>query len=103
MVPMFIKVGFGAVSFGFRMKRHEPSKNSKAYKILGGEPTTEITFTLPGTRVEHIQVGTKSFFSMTALMPISENRTQVIQMAFWNIPWLNLAKPLVTSFGHHFF
>ncbi len=93
---------FGPVDFGFRMKRHEPSKNSKAYKLLGGEPTTEITFRLPGTRLEHVQVGKKSFYSLTALMPINEKRTQVIQMAFWNIPWLALAKPLVKSFGHTF-
>lgn len=93
---------FGPVEFGFRMKRHEPSKNSKAYKILGGEPTTEITFCLPGTRVEHVQVGRKSFISVTALMPISESRTQVIQMAYWNIPWLVLAKPFIRSFAKTF-
>lgn len=90
---------FGPVDFGFRMKRHEPSKNSKAYKLLGGEPTTEITFRLPGTRVEHVQVGERSFYAVTALMPLSENRTQVIQMAYWNIPWLTLAKPLVRRFS----
>lgn len=93
---------FGPVDYGFRMKRHEPSKNSKAYRLLGGEPTTEITFRLPGTRIEHVQVGTRSFYSLTALMPISDHRTQVIQMAFWNISWLSLAKPLVKSFGHTF-
>ncbi len=93
---------FGPVSYGFQMKRHEPSKNSKAYRLLGGEPTTEITFRLPGTRLEHVQVGKKSFYSLTALMPIDQQRTQVIQMAFWDIPWLSLAKPLVKSFGHTF-
>jgi hypothetical protein len=36
------------------------------------------------------------------LMPISEKRTQVLQMAFWNIPWLGLAKPFVKKFGHVF-
>jgi phenylpropionate dioxygenase-like ring-hydroxylating dioxygenase large terminal subunit len=93
---------FGPVDFGFRMKRHEPSKNSKAYKILGGEPTTEITFRLPGTRVEHVKVGDRSFYSLTALMPISENRTQVVQMAYWTIPWLSLLKPFVRQFGNVF-
>ncbi len=93
---------FGPVDYGFRMKRHEPSKNSKAYKILGGEPTTEIVFTLPGTRVEHVQVGRRSFISLTALMPLAENRTQVLQMAFWNIPWLTIGKPLVKIFGKTF-
>lgn len=93
---------FGPVAYGFQMRRHQPSKNSKAYKLLGGEPTTEITFRLPGTRVEHIKVGKKSFYSVTALMPLSEKRTQVIQMAFWTIPWLSLLKPLVVGFGKTF-
>ena len=84
------------------MKRHEPSKNSKAYKILGGQPTTEITFRLPGTRVEHVKIGEKSFYSLTALMPLSENRTQVVQMAFWTLSWLTLVKPFIKSFGHTF-
>ena len=90
------------MAYGFQMRRHQPSKNSKAYKLLGGEPTTEITFRLPGTRVEHIKVGKKSFYSVTALMPLSEKRTQVIQMAFWTIPWLSLLKPLVVGFGKTF-
>ncbi len=93
---------FGPVDFGFRMKRHEPSKNSKAYKLLGGQPTTEITFKLPGTRVEHIKVGSRSFYAVTGLMPISNNRTQIIQMSFWDIPWLSLAKPLIKSFSTAF-
>jgi phenylpropionate dioxygenase-like ring-hydroxylating dioxygenase large terminal subunit len=93
---------FGPVEYGFRMKRHEPSKNSKAYKILGGQPTTEITFRLPGTRVEHVQVGQKSFYSLTALMPLTENRTQVVQMVYWNISWLTFVKPFIKSFGHTF-
>lgn len=93
---------FGPVDYGFRMKRHEPSKNSKAYKLLGGAPTTEISFRLPGTRIEHIKVGSRSFYSLTALMPLSENRTQVLQMAFWNISWLWLIKPLIKQFGHLF-
>lgn len=96
------KKDFGPVTFGFRMKRHQPSKNSKAYKILGGEPTTEITFRIPGTRVEHVQVGEKSFYSLTALMPLANNRTQVVQMVFWNITWLKFVKPFIKSFGHTF-
>ncbi len=93
---------FGPVDFGFRMKRHEPSKNSKAYKILGGTPTTEITFRLPGTRIEHVRVGERSFYSLTALIPINANKTQVVQMAYWNMPWLTLIKPFVNRFGDVF-
>lgn len=93
---------FGPVSYGFQMKRHQPSKNSKAYKILGGQPTTEITFRIPGTRVEHVKVGEKSFYAVTGLMPLNQNQTQIIQMSFWNMSWLNLMKPVVRAFSHKF-
>jgi phenylpropionate dioxygenase-like ring-hydroxylating dioxygenase large terminal subunit len=33
---------------GFAMIRHAPSSNSRAYRILGGAPETEISFRLPG-------------------------------------------------------
>ncbi len=89
---------FGPVGFGFRMIRHQPSKNSRAYKILGGEPTTEITFSLPSVRIEHVEVGKKSFYAFTALTPVNERETRVHQLAYWDIPWLTFAKPAVRWF-----
>jgi len=48
---------FEAREAGFAMVRHPPSKNSYAYRLLGGAPLTEIVFHLPGLRWEHIEVG----------------------------------------------
>ena len=93
---------FGPVDYGFQMIRHQPSKNSKAYKILGGTPTTEITFTLPSVRVEHVQVGLRNFYSVTALTPIDEKNTRVSQFTYWDIPWLTLLKPAIRQFGKVF-
>ncbi|MGE5086075.1 MAG: Rieske 2Fe-2S domain-containing protein [Bacillota bacterium] len=93
---------FGPVDFGFQMIRHQPSKNSKAYKILGGVPTTEITFTLPCVRVEHVQVGARNFYSFTALTPMDEKNTRITQLACWDMPWLTLLKPVVDKFGKVF-
>jgi phenylpropionate dioxygenase-like ring-hydroxylating dioxygenase large terminal subunit len=93
---------FGPVKYGFQMRRHAPSKNSKAYKILGGAPTTEITFTLPSIRVEHIEVGPRNFYSFTALTPVDEHNTRVTQLAYWDIPWLSLIKPAIHSFSKMF-
>lgn len=93
---------FGPVDFGFQMIRHKPSSNSKAYKLLGGVPTTEITFTLPCVRVEHIQVGERKFYSYTALTPVDENNTRITQLAVWDIPWLSILKPAVDKFGKVF-
>lgn len=93
---------FAPVPYGFQMVRHQPSKNSKAYKILGGTPTTEITFTLPCVRVEHIEVGNRNFYSYTALTPVDEKNTRVTQLAYWDIPWLTLLKPAIHQFSKMF-
>lgn len=93
---------FAPVPFGFQMVRHSPSKNSKAYKILGGAPTTEITFTLPSVRVEHIQVGKRNLYSFTLLTPVTENQTRIHQLLYWDIPWFNLIQPLALRFAKFF-
>lgn len=96
------KKNFAPVDYGFQMVRHTPSKNSKAYKILGGAPTTEITFSLPCVRVEHIQVGKRNFYSVTALTPVDETNTRITQLAYWDIPWLSLLKPALHIFSKNF-
>ncbi len=93
---------FGPVDYGFQMIRHKPSINSKAYKIFGGAPTTEINFSLPSVRVEHVMVGQKNFISYTALTPVTDNLTRVSQMAYWDLGWLGLVSPLIRGFAHVF-
>jgi len=80
---------------GFAMVRHAPSSNSRAYKILGGAPATEITFRLPGYRWEHIQVGDKQVLALTCLTPVTETKTRITQI-FWSDHWVfSLAKPFL--------
>ena len=80
---------------GWAMVRHTPSSNSRAYKILGGAPATEITFRLPGYRWEHIQVGAKQVLALTCLTPRSETRTTITQI-FWSDHWVfGLARPFL--------
>ncbi len=69
--------------FGFAMVRHAPSSNSRAYKILGGAPATEITFRLPGIRYEHIEVGDKQVLGLTCLTPVDDKTTRITQI-FWS-------------------
>jgi len=87
---------------GFAMIRHTPSSNSFAYKILGGTPQTEITFTLPGIRTEHIIVGTREILSFTAVTPISETRTQIRQIFFSNHSLFRTLAPLLGLFARAF-
>ena len=79
------------------MIRHEPSKNSRAYRILGGEPLTEITFRLPGLRWEHITVGQRQVLSLTCLTPLSETRTQITQIMWSDHPAFFLLKPAISA------
>ncbi|WP_309090500.1 aromatic ring-hydroxylating dioxygenase subunit alpha [Phenylobacterium sp.] len=82
---------------GFAMVRHEPSKNSRAYAILGGQPLTEITFRLPGLRWEHVTVGQREVLSLTCLTPIDERRTRITQIVWSDHPAFVLLKPFIAA------
>lgn len=82
---------------GFAMVRHEPSKNSRAYAILGGEPLTEITFRLPGLRWEHVTVGKRQVLSLTCLTPISEKQTRITQIVWSDHPAFFFLKPFIAA------
>ena len=47
-------------------------------------------------------MGTRHFYSYTALTPVDEKNTRVTQLAYWNIPWLSLIKPAINSFSKVF-
>jgi phenylpropionate dioxygenase-like ring-hydroxylating dioxygenase large terminal subunit len=87
---------------GFAMVRHEPSKNSRAYAILGGEPLTEITFRLPGLRWEHVTVGERQVLSLTCLTPASEKKTRITQIT-WSDHWaFGALKPALATAARTF-
>ena len=93
---------FAPSHLGFAMVRHRPSSNSRAYKILGGTPETEIRFQLPGVRIEHVQAGRHVFCGLTAVTPIKPGRTEVNHLIWWTMPWLSLLKPLLKPFARTF-
>lgn len=82
---------------GFSMVRHEPSKNSRAYAILGGEPLTEITFRIPGLRWEHVTVGKRQVLSLTCLTPIHATKTRITQIVWSDHPAFLLLKPFIAA------
>jgi phenylpropionate dioxygenase-like ring-hydroxylating dioxygenase large terminal subunit len=82
---------------GFAMVRHEPSKNSRAYAVLGGEPLTEISFRLPGLRWEHVTVGRRQVLSLTCLTPVHETRTRITQIVWSDHPAFVLLKPVIAA------
>ncbi len=93
---------FAPSPWGFTMVRHAPSRNSRAYKLLGGTPETEIQFRLPGVRIEHIRAGRHALCNLTAVTPIDEGETEINHAIYWTMPWLTPLRPLLRPFVRTF-
>jgi phenylpropionate dioxygenase-like ring-hydroxylating dioxygenase large terminal subunit len=87
---------------GFTMARHRPSSNSRAYKLLGGAPETEIAFRLPGIRIEHVRAGRNVLVGLTATTPVSATETEVNHLIYWTMPWLTPLAPILKPFARAF-
>jgi phenylpropionate dioxygenase-like ring-hydroxylating dioxygenase large terminal subunit len=93
---------FGPSHLGFTMRRHKPSKNSFGYKLLGGAPETEISFQLPGVRIEHIRAGQHRVVGLTCVTPVNENETEITHSIYTNSLGLRILAPLVRPFARRF-
>lgn len=77
---------FSPTALGWRMDRHRASGNARAYRLfLGGAPETEITYTLPGVRVEHATTGKVTYCGLTACTPVNATETAVHHFMYWNV------------------
>ncbi|WP_395671358.1 Rieske 2Fe-2S domain-containing protein [Phenylobacterium sp.] len=87
---------------GFSMVRHAPSKNSRAYAVLGGAPQTEITFRLPGLRWEHVTVGARQVLSLTCLTPTETDKTEILQVVWSDHPAFLILRPFIRAAARAF-
>jgi phenylpropionate dioxygenase-like ring-hydroxylating dioxygenase large terminal subunit len=93
---------FAPSSFGFTMSRHAPSANSRAYRLLGGMPETEIIFRLPSIRIEQIHAGPHRVASLTAITPVDAQVTEINHCVYWTAPWLTALKPFLRHYVRAF-
>lgn len=97
---------FAPIPNGFSMRAHQPSANSRAYKLLGvyGEPiTTQIDFVLPNMRFEQVRCGAHWFSSRATVTPVTADRCRVDVCAAWNIfPLLPFMPSIIQFFGRKF-
>jgi phenylpropionate dioxygenase-like ring-hydroxylating dioxygenase large terminal subunit len=93
---------FAPSPFGFTMSCHTPSANSRAYRLLGGVPETEIAFRLPSARVEHIRAGRHRVANLTAITPIDAQETEINHCVYWTSPWLTALKPFLRHYVRAF-
>jgi phenylpropionate dioxygenase-like ring-hydroxylating dioxygenase large terminal subunit len=88
---------------GFRMERLVlGEKGAKPYRLLGRNTSTEISFTLPAVRVEHVKGDRHSVISLTAITPVAEKLCEVHQRIYWTLPALGFARPVVRHFARLF-
>jgi phenylpropionate dioxygenase-like ring-hydroxylating dioxygenase large terminal subunit len=93
---------FVASPWGFTMSRHTPSSNSRAYKLLGGAPETEIAFRLPSVRIELTRTGRYRVGNLTAITPIDDRTSEINHCIYWSAPWLSVLKPLLRPYARAF-
>lgn len=79
---------FAPRPWGFTMVRHPPSSNSRAYRVLGGNRTTEIVFQLPGVRYEHIRTDRGVMAHLTTLTPVSGLETEINHSIYSTLPYM---------------
>lgn len=93
---------FEATALGFRMPPHRPSSNSRIYGFLGGTPTTEIEFRLPGLRLETIRNRQHIILGLTTITPNDSNQNTITHIWFWDIKALTILKPLIKTMAKNF-
>lgn len=79
---------------GWRMVRHRLPPQNLVYQLLGRHVETEISYRLPGLRIEEVHGDRHSVVGLTAITPVSGDETEVWQL-FWTTPaWIRFVKPL---------
>ncbi len=86
---------FDPSPYGFTMRKHHNENLALGYSIIGGAPEVEISFQLPGVRIENITNKRHKLSNLTAVTPLSDQETEVTFLAYWDIPWLNPLKPVL--------
>ncbi len=87
---------FEPSELGWSMARHAVPRNNVAYRWMLGEGVeTQISYRLPGLRVEEISGRKHQVVSVTAITPVTDRTTEVMQLIWWSMPWAAPLKPLV--------
>jgi phenylpropionate dioxygenase-like ring-hydroxylating dioxygenase large terminal subunit len=93
---------FEPTELGWRMVRHPLPPQNIIYKLLGRNVETEITYRLPGLRIEEVHGDRHTVVGLTAITPITEETTEVHQI-FWATPrWVPTLAPLIRPLMHTF-
>ena len=93
---------FEPSELGWRMVRHRSRRRTSSTSCSGSNVATEITYRLPGLRIEEVRGDQHAVVGLTAITPITDEATEVHQM-FWTTPgWVGLLAPLIRPFMRTF-
>lgn len=93
---------FDPSPYGFTMRRHRLWQQTFFYRLLGKDPEVEISFQLPGVRIEQVTTKQHTLCNLTVITPISETETQVTTSFYCTMPWFTPLKPLLLPFVREF-
>ena len=72
------------------------------YKLLGDNVETEISYQLPGLRIEETHGDRHSVVGLTAITPVTDETTEVHHMFWVSARWAALFVPIIRPFMHIF-
>jgi phenylpropionate dioxygenase-like ring-hydroxylating dioxygenase large terminal subunit len=93
---------FEPIDLGFRMVRHRLPPQSLVYKLLGRNVETEISYQLPGLRIEEVHGDRHAVVGLTAITPITDETTEVHQIFWASAGWVALLAPVIKPLMHTF-
>ncbi len=93
---------FEAAPLGWRQKRHAAPATNRIYRIFGKQVTTEISYRLPGLRIEHVEGERHVAVSLLTITPIDGERTEVHQCLYSTLGWLGPVKPVLRRLIYKF-
>ncbi|MEA5578264.1 aromatic ring-hydroxylating dioxygenase subunit alpha [Anabaena sp. UHCC 0451] len=88
--------------YGFTMQKHPIEQQTFFYRLIGENPQIEISFSLPGIRIERVSTEKHLVCNLTAITPISETETEETTMFYTTLPWFPIFQPLLLSFTRSF-
>jgi phenylpropionate dioxygenase-like ring-hydroxylating dioxygenase large terminal subunit len=93
---------FEPTALGWRMVRHPLPPQNLVYKLLGRDVETEISYQLPGLRIEEVHGSRHTVVGLTAITPITDATTEVHQVFWASAPWVDWLSPLLKPFMRTF-
>jgi hypothetical protein len=94
---------FEPTRLGFRMVRHAvPAISSRLFRVLGRNVTNEITFELPGTRVDYFEGSSHRIVIYFTVTPVDGEMSDIHFRVYWSNPWLGALRPFARLVARRF-